>query len=240
MLDELKLEMERLADPAKAAVLARFFRTGPGQYGQGDVFLGITVPRQRALAKAQVSMTLPDIAKLLASRVHEHRLTALLVLIDKYEKAPAADEKKRIYDFYLSHTAGVNNWDLVDLSAPNIVGDYLLSWPRGRRVLHRLARSSNLWERRIAILATHAFIRAGQFEDTLKIAEMLLGDGHDLIHKATGWMLREVGKRDLGVEETFLHSHAADMPRTALRYAIERFPDNKRKAYLAVPRRTRV
>jgi 3-methyladenine DNA glycosylase AlkD len=203
------------------------------------VFLGITVPRQRALAGAYVSMTLPDIARLLASRVHEHRLMALLILVEKYRKAPA-DGKKRIFDFYLSNTAGVNNWDLVDLSAPNIVGDYLLWRPRGRGVLYRLARSGNLWERRIAIVATHAFIRAGQFEDTLKIAEMLLGDGHDLIHKAVGWMLREVGKRDPAAEESFLDSHAADMPRTALRYAIERFPDKKRKAYLAVPKRARL
>jgi len=254
MLDDLKRAMERLADPAKAAVLARFFRTGPGQYGQGDVFLGITVPRQRALAAGYVSMTLPHIARLLVSGVHEHRLTALLILVGKYQKAgkdaaardgrraqegdgrratAIAREKKRIYEFYLSHTAGVNNWDLVDLSAPNIAGGYLLSRPRGRSVLRRLARSSNLWERRIAIVATHAFIRAGQFEDTLKIAEMLLDDGHDLIHKAVGWMLREVGKRDLAAEEAFLDAHAADMPRTALRYAIERFPEKKRKAYLS-------
>jgi 3-methyladenine DNA glycosylase AlkD len=238
MLDELKLAMERLADPAKAVVLAGFFRTGPGQYGQGDVFLGITVPKQRALATGYGSMTLPDLARLLAGGVHEHRLTALLILVDKYERA-SADEKKRIYEFYLSHTAGVNNWDLVDLSAPSIVGEYLLSRPPARSVLYRLARSSNLWERRIAILATYAFIRAGQFEDTLKIAEMLLGDGHDLIHKAVGWMLREVGKRDQAAEEAFLRAHAAVMPRTALRYAIERFPDKKRKAYLSLPRKPR-
>jgi 3-methyladenine DNA glycosylase AlkD len=274
MLNELKLALELLADPAKAVVLAGFFRTGQGQYGQGDVFLGITVPKQRALAAGYVSMTLPDIARLLSSPVHEHRLTALIILVSKYEKAAAdaaardgrranivdgrranivdgrranivdgrrarnaAGEKKRIFDFYLSHTSRVNNWDLADLSAPNIVGGYLLSRPRGRGVLYRLARSSNLWERRIAILATYAFIRAGQFEDTLKISKMLLGDSHDLIHKAVGWMLREVGKRDLAAEEAFLKVHAADMPRTALRYAIERFPEKKRKAYLAVPRK---
>ena len=236
MLNELKLALERLADPAKAVVLAGFFRTGEGQYGQGDVFLGITVPKQRALAKGYVSMGLIDIASLLSSPVHEHRLMALIILVDKYEKADAGG-KKRIFDFYLSRAAGVNNWDLVDLSAPNIVGGYLLSRPQGRGVLYRLARSRNLWKRRIAILATYAFIRAGQFEDTLKIAETLLSDSHDLIHKAVGWMLREVGKRDQAVEEAFLKAHVADMPRTALRYAIERFPEKKRKAYLAVPRK---
>lgn len=232
-LDSLKRDLQALADPQKAQVLAGFFKTGPGQYGQGDVFLGITAPRQRTVARKYRSLDLDCLAALLASRIHEHRLTALLILVGRYQKA-AAGEKKSLFDFYLSHVEGVNNWDLVDLSAPNIVGDYLLSHLGRRGLLTRLARSQSLWQRRIAMLATLPFIRSGRFEETFQVAAMLLSDQHDLIHKAVGWMLREVGKRDQSAEEEFLKQHAATMPRTMRRYAIERFPEGKRRAYLTM------
>jgi 3-methyladenine DNA glycosylase AlkD len=223
--------LRRRASPEKAKVLARFFKTGKGEYGEGDQFLGVVVPDQRAVAKEHKALSLPDIRLLLHSPIHEHRLTALLILTYQFPKAtPPA--RKRIFDFYLANTARVNNWDLVDLSAPNIVGAFLLGKPRRR--LYALARSAALWERRIAIVATHAFIRNGEYGDTLAIAAALLGDRHDLLHKAVGWMLREVGKRDEAVLENFLRRHAATMPRTALRYAIERMPEGKRRRYLAM------
>jgi 3-methyladenine DNA glycosylase AlkD len=225
--------MAAMADPARAALLAGFFKTGPGEYGHGDVFLGITVPRQRAVAKKYPGLSLARIRKLLKSRFHEHRLTALIVLTGQYAKAETA-EKERIFEFYLANTGRINNWDLVDLSAPNIVGEFLRDKPRHRGVLATLARSGDLWERRIAMLATLAFIRAGEFAPTLAIARRLLGDGHDLIHKAVGWMLREVGKRDQTVEEAFLAEHVPAMPRTMLRYAIEKFPPQKRAHYMGL------
>jgi len=227
--NDVRSDLSKLADSGKAALLSRFFKTGKGQYGEGDVFLGITVPQQREVAKKRPDLPLSEVQKLLSSAVHEQRLTGLLVLVARYSKADAA-EKKRIFDFYLANAGGINNWDLVDLSAPNIAGDFLLA--RNRSPLYRLAKSRNMWERRIAMVSTYAFIRKDQFEDALKIAEMLLDDQHDLIHKATGWMLREVGKRDQAAEERFLRKHCRRMPRTALRYAIERFDEAKRKRYM--------
>jgi 3-methyladenine DNA glycosylase AlkD len=188
------------------------------------------VPKQRTVARKYAGISLNAVGKLLSSKIHEHRLVALLILVDKYKKADL-EGKEEIADFYLSHTRHINNWDFVDISAPSILGEYLID--KDRSVLYRLSRSKNLWERRISILSTLTFIRRCDFGDTLRIAEILLDDGHDLIHKAVGWMLREVGKRDLQVEENFLRRHYRRMPRTMLRYAIERFEEEKRRFYLA-------
>lgn len=217
------------ADLKQAAVLQRFFKTGPGEYGEGDVFLGIKVPLQRKIAKQFYALSLEDVAYLLGSTIHEHRFTALLLLIQRYQKANAED-KKALFHFYIDHIKQVNNWDLVDLSAPAIIGDYLCTMPKD--MLYQLAESPRLWERRIAIIATFTFIKQHAFEDTLALAHILLNDQHDLIHKAVGWMLREVGKRDQAVEVAFLKKHAQRMPRTMLRYAIEKFDADIKKDYM--------
>jgi 3-methyladenine DNA glycosylase AlkD len=224
-------ELRALASPETAHILQGFFKTGKGQYGEGDIFLGIKVPVLRALVKQHHNeANLASVARLLDSKYHEERLFALLLLIQLYQRADEAGQQAA-YDLYLGNTRRINNWDLVDLSAQYLVGRHLEQRPR--KVLHQLARSELLWERRIAIVATHHFIRRNDFADTLKIAKTLLQDEHDLMHKAAGWMLREVGKRDLAVEENFLKLHYHDMPRTMLRYAIERFPELKRKKYLS-------
>ena len=220
-------------DPARAAFLPTFFKTGPGQYGEGDRFLGLTLPQVRRFAAEYHDLPLRELERLLESPWHEARLLALIILARQYERA-TPDRQDAIVRLYLRRTDRINNWDLVDVSAPAIVGAHLRT--RRRAVLRRLARSSSLWERRIAIVATHRFIRDGQYQDTLDLAERLLGDPHDLIHKATGWMLREVGKRDERVLSRFLDRHAGAMPRTALRYAIERLPPDDRRKYLATPR----
>ena len=222
--------MKSLANLARAAVVSRFFKTAPGQYGAGDCFLGIAVPVLRKLAVRYQGVSRPTLIKLLNSRWHEERLLALLILIRQYARADAAG-REAIYRLYLSHTARINNWDLVDCSAEHIVGAHLRD--RTRAPLIRLARSKELWERRIAMLATFHYIKRGEFDDTLRIARILRDDPHDLIHKAVGWMLREVGKRKRDVEEAFLQQHAKRMPRTMLRYAIERFPERLRQRYLA-------
>ncbi|MCU0642283.1 MAG: DNA alkylation repair protein [archaeon] len=230
MLESLKKEFLNLKNQEKARILQGFFKTGKGEYGEGDIFLGIVVPKQRALVKKYWNLLdLGDIQELLNSSIHEHRLTALLMLVKQYEKA-SGKKKSAIFNFYLLNTRNINNWDLVDLSAPNIVGSHLLD--KDRKILYNLANSSHLWEKRISILATSAFIRNKDFEDTIKISEILLKDKHDLIHKAVGWMLREIGKRNLQVLETFLKKHHKTMPRTMLRYAIEKLPEKTRKAYL--------
>jgi 3-methyladenine DNA glycosylase AlkD len=229
MLDKIKREMSQLSDPDRAKNLSWFFKTGKGQYGEGDIFLGIIVPEQRKVAKKYVNLSLDDLQELLSSKVHEHRFTALVILISKYRKAEKSG-KKEIFNFYLKNTENVNNWDLVDLSAPRIVGNYLLDSERS--ILYKLAKSDSLWERRISILSTFAFIGKKDFEDALNISELLLDDEHDLIHKAVGWALREIGKRDQNVEERFLAKHYLHMPRTMLRYAIEKFDEKKRKGYL--------
>jgi 3-methyladenine DNA glycosylase AlkD len=228
-LAQIRRDLREHASEKKAAVLQRFFKTGPGEYGEGDRFIGVQVPAARRVAKRHAALPLRRVRSLLRSPVHEERLLALLILVQKFGRADPA-EQQEIYDFYLAHTGQINNWDLVDLSADKIVGAYLL--PRKRAVLRRLARSEDLWERRIAIVATFCFIRQGQFEDTLEVAGFLLHDEHDLIHKAVGWMLREVGKRDLAIEEGFLARYYRTMPRTMLRYAIERFAEPRRQAYL--------
>ena len=229
MLNSLISDLKNLASKEKAIILSRFFKTGKGQYGEGDVFLGIVVPNQRKVAEKYRNLSLKDIQKLLSSKIHEHRLTALFILIHKYKKG---DEKtkREIFNFYLKNAKRINNWDLVDLSAPNIIGDYLIK--KEKDMLYRFAKSKNIWEKRIAILATYFFIKNYQYKDTLKIAKILLKDSHDLIHKAVGWMLREVGKRNQKAEESFLKKHYKTMPRTALRYAIERFDEKKKRFYM--------
>ncbi len=226
---DIKKDLKNLANPKQAEILQRFFKTGKGQYGEGDIFLGIKVPEQRKVAKKYPDLSLKEIQELLSSKIHEHRLTSLFVLIGKYKKSDD-NEKKEIFNFYLKNTKNINNWDLVDLSASNIVGDYLLD--KKRDILYKLAKSKSLWERRIAILATFEFIKNNEYKDTLKISKELLNDKHDLIHKGVGWMLREVGKRNQAIEEEFLKKHHKTMPRTMLRYSIERFSERKRKFYL--------
>jgi 3-methyladenine DNA glycosylase AlkD len=227
---DVQKELKSIAEPDKVAILQRFFKTGPGHYGEGDIFIGVTVPQSRKIAKKFSQLPLEEVNILLYSRIHEERLVALLILVWRYSTS-SNREKEAIVKFYLDHIKQVNNWDLVDLSAPNILGAHLLVDNRDRTLLYRLVRSENIWERRIAIVATHYFIRKGYFSDTLKIAEMLLQDRHDLIHKAAGWMLREVGKRDAVTEEAFLEKHCSVMPRTMLRYAIERLPESKKRRY---------
>jgi len=221
--------LKALGNKEQAAVSRRFFKTGPGEYGEGDVFLGIKVPVLRKLAKAYADLPLKEIETLLTSGIHEERLLALLILVRMFDRGDDLI-RHQIYDLYLKNTSAVNNWDLVDLSAPYILGPYLAD--RSRAPLHRLAKSKSLWERRIAIISTFHFIKNGQFSETLKIAETLLTDRQDLIHKAVGWMLREIGKRHLQTEEKFLKNYYLKMPRTMLRYAIEKFPEPKRQAYL--------
>ena len=225
----LKREFTRAENPKRARDLAWFFKTGKGQYGEGDKFIGITVPVQRAIAKKFRHLELGDVEKLLESRVHEHRSVSLMILVAQYEDGDAAT-KERAFDFYLHHARCINNWDLVDGSAPYIVGKHLAS--RSRRVLYRLAKSPDLWERRIAMVATSTFIRGGDLKDTFAIASRLLGDKHDLIHKATGWMLREAGKQSRAELIRFLKRNYSRLPRTALRYAIEHFPVAQRKKAL--------
>ena len=226
---EIRNRLRQLANKEKAETLQGFFKTGPGEYGEGDVFLGITVPKLRKLAKECDSIPITETATLLKSGIHEERLLALLMLVRAFSKGDAATQQK-IYNLYRKNTRYVNNWDLVDLSAPNIVGNYLLD--KSRKPLYKLAKSRDLWKRRIAIMATFCFIKQNEFNEALIISKMLLADNHDLVHKAVGWMLREIGKRSLSVEEKFLKQHYKKMPRTMLRYAIERFPEAKRRRYL--------
>ena len=229
ILNQIKKDLSKISNPEKAKKLSSFFKTGKGQYGEGDMFLGIPVPEQRKVAKRYIGLPLPALQELLGSKIHEHRLTALLILVSKYQKSNNAG-KMKIFNFYLKNIRYVNNWDLVDLSAPKIAGNYLFS--KDRSILFKLAKSENLWERRIAILSTFEFIKNNDFEDALSISILLLNDDQDLIHKAVGWMLREIGKRDQQLEEKFLKIYYRKMPRTMLRYAIEKFDEKKRKFYL--------
>lgn len=222
-------KLRTTADPEIAEHSQRFFKTGPGEYGEGDKFLGIRVPDIRKIARKFKQLSLEETEQLLQSEFHEERLCALIILSNRAKKADS-EEQKAIFDLYLQNTRFVNNWDLVDTSAEDIVGRYL--GDKDRNVLYKLAKSDDLWERRIAVISTFHFIKNGDFDDTLEIAERLLNDKHDLIHKAVGWMLREIGKRDLKTEEEFLDQHAKNMPRTMLRYAIKIFPKEKRQKYL--------
>jgi 3-methyladenine DNA glycosylase AlkD len=230
LFNELKQDLQALKNPAKAKQLQRFFKTGPGEYGEGDVFLGIVVPEQRKLVKKYRELDFASLVQLINSPIHEERLIALLILVERYKTACDEKEKQRVFNFYVKHMKQVNNWDLVDLSAHHIIGCHLFK--RDRVVLKKWARSKNLWVRRVAVLATFYFIRQNDFKYTLKISDILLKDKEDLIHKAVGWMLREVGKRDLKIEEKFLRPRYKSMPRTMLRYAIERFAEPKRLRYL--------
>ncbi len=228
---EIKTELNKLANPERAKVSQRYFKTGKGEHGEGDVFIGLASQQIRDIAKKFYSIDLKQVQELLNSKVHEERICALIILVIQYKKARKDLLKKRqIFEFYLKNTQKINNWDLVDCSAPYIVGDFALR--DGANIIRFLAKSNNIWERRIAIISTGAFIKKGSFGETLFIADMLIKDEHDLIHKALGWMLREIGKRNISVLETFLSTRYKQMPRTILRYAIEKFPEEKRKKYL--------
>ena len=228
-ISSVQRELRRLGDPQRAGILQRFFKTGPGEYAEGDKFLGITVPQTRKLVRKYSHLTLNQVQTLLGSDYHEERLLAVLILVAQFKKADA-ELQQRIFRFYVKNKRYVNNWDLVDSSSPVIVGGFLRD--KERTLLYDYAQSKNLWDRRIAIMATFTFIRVGDFSDSLALARILLRDSHDLIHKAVGWMLREIGKRDLTTEERFLDAHSSQMPRTMLRYAIEKFDKNKKQHYL--------
>lgn len=230
-LIDLRAELKSNSNPQQAAILRRFFKTEKGEYGEGDIFLGIKVPIQRKIAKNYQNLPLANLLKLLHSKIHEERFTALVLMVNLYKKGDDKT-KKQIYDAYLSNTKWINNWDLVDTSTPQIVGDYLYNFG-DVRVLDKLAKSNLLWDRRIAVLATYTFIRNKDFKPTLTIAKTLLNDKHDLIHKAVGWMLREAGKKHLKTLTNFLDEYAHKMPRTALRYSIEKLPRDERDKYLA-------
>jgi 3-methyladenine DNA glycosylase AlkD len=218
-----------MGDKEDARFLQGFFKTGVGQYGEGDIFLGIRIPALRKMAKEYKALPLKEVLLLLRSPYHEVRLFALILFVNTFAKSDETIQKK-IYNLYVANTRYINNWDLVDISAPNIVGAFLME--RSRKPLYQLAKSKSLWERRMATLATFYFIKNNQCADALKIARILLQDKEDLIHKAAGWMLREIGKRDIACAESFLQKHCQVMPRTMLRYAIERFTPSKRRKYM--------
>lgn len=229
-----KKELAKYSQKERSGVLQGFFKTGKGEYGEGDIFIGVYVPNIRKVAKEYISLSLSEIEKLLSSKIHEERLLALLILVLKY-KCSTSGDKKEIYNFYLNHTKYINNWDLVDLSAKEIVGDYLIFHPKEKTVLKELAESEYLWNRRISIIATYAFILNKSSVETFEISKLLLKDKQDLIHKAVGWMLREVGKRiGRNEERTFLDKYSKNMPRTMLRYAIEHFDKEERYKYLEI------
>ena len=227
--DQVKADLESVSDPVYADRLQGFFKTGEGEYGEGDLFIGVRVPDQRRVAKKYKELSLPDSRLLLHSKVHEHRLTALFILVEQFNKG---DDKtrKRIVDLYLENIAYVNNWDLVDSSAPKILGEWLVDRPRD--LLYDMADSEVLWERRISIVSTFAFIARGELDDALALAEALIDDEHDLIHKASDWVLREVGKKDVNVLEEFLMRHSRRMPRTMLRYAVVKLSPSRKKFYM--------
>lgn len=227
----IKRELRKLSNREKADAYKWFFKTGKGQYGEGDSFIGVVVPACRVIAKRFENITLSNVGNLLKSKIHEERLIALLILTRKFEKGEIP-EQKSIYKFYLANTKYVNNWDLVDLTAHKIVGAYMWKNPKEQKLLPKLAKSDSLWERRITVISTFHFIKNYQFDTSLQIVELLLNDKHDLIHKAVGWMLREIGKIDQATEEKFLKKHYKKMPRTMLRYSIEKFPTKLRKKYL--------
>lgn len=226
---DIQRRLQELSNPERVRILQRFFKTAKGEYGEGDVFVGLYVPEIRKLAREYRDLPLPEAVDLLHSPIHEARLLALLILVGAYARGNAA-LRERIYRLYLDHKRFINNWDLVDASAEHVVGRHLLD--RSRAPLHALAASGLLWDRRISVMATFHFIKRGEFAETLRIAERLLRDREDLIQKATGWMLREIGKRDRAAEEAFLKVHCRIMPRTMLRYAIEKFPEELRQRYL--------
>lgn len=229
-LKGLHYDVRKSSNPQKAKFLKGFFKTGVGQYGEGDIFAGLTVRESRIIAKKYKDLPLPLVEELLKSKIHEERLISLIILVDQFLKGNEKN-KKEIFGFYIKNAKLVNNWDLVDLSADKIVGNYLLK--RDRKILYKMAKSTNVWEKRIAIVATYQLILNGEYEDTFKITEILINDPHDLIQKATGWMIREVGKRvSREILADFLKKHYKSMPRTMLRYSIEHFPIKVRRSYL--------
>ena len=230
-MHKLQIELRKLAKPEKIPIYKNFFKTREGEYGEGDEFIGVTVPDSRKVARANIDISYEDLLHILKSRVHEDRLCALIILVYKFEKAKIEREKKQAVDFYIKYHLYGNNWDLVDVITPKILGPWLIHG--NRSLLYEYAHSSNLWERRIAIITTFYFIRQGEFEDTIKISEILLNDKHDLIHKAVGWMLREIGKRDEEELIIFLNKYYKNMPRTMLRYSIERLSEQLKRSYLA-------
>lgn len=229
-LNQLKLDLEAIATKERAQVSQRFFKTGKGEYGEGDIFIGTTVPQTREIAKKYKNLNLNEIKELLQSKIHEHRLIALYILADKY-KLSKESEKQEICDFYLNHTKHINNWDLVDSSAHLILGEHISN--KDKLILEKLSKSQDLWERRISIIATLQFIRKNEFQETFKIANLLLKDKHDLIHKAVGWMLREIGKKDKNKLKEFLDKHHKVMPRTMLRYSIEHLSKEEKQHYMS-------
>ena len=233
IVKKVQQDLQKVSSKKRAQSYMRFFKTGVGQYGEGDIFIGVTVPEQRKVAKRFFEeISIEEVGFLIKSPVHEYRFTALEILVFKFEQAKTEKERERYIRFYLKNLNYVNNWDLVDTSAYCLLGEWLYG-KKDKKILYKLSKSTNIWERRISIVATYAFIRKDFFSETLKIEKNLLKDEHDLIHKAVGWMLREVGNRDLLAEEKFLKKFYKKMPRTMLRYAIEKFPENKRKAYLS-------
>lgn len=227
MIEEIKKDLNKKSSKEQAKNLSWFFKTGKGQYGEGDIFIGVKVPEQRIVAKKYKDVSFKDLNQLIKSEIHEFRLTALLILILKYK-----EDKEKSFNFYIKNIKRINNWDLVDLSAPKIVGEYLLD--KDRSLLYNFARSNDLWKKRIAIISTFAFIRNNDFKDSLSLAEILLYDEHDLIHKAVGWTLREVGKRNIKIEKDFLNKYSKKMPRTMLRYSIEKFSPKDRAHFMKI------
>ena len=227
----VKRELKAVAKPEKAAFYPSFFKAGPGEYGEGDRFLGVVVPDQRKIARKYRELSRPELDKLLSDPFHECRLTGLFILVHQFERTTDSRSQKEVVDYYLSKSSSVNNWDLVDASSHKILGAWLCK-QTNRKILYRLGRSKCLWEQRIAMVATYALIKNGEFDETLVLAEQMLDHPHDLIHKATGWMLREVGKQNPAILDTFLNQHAASMPRTMLRYSIEKLSPSKRKHFM--------
>lgn len=228
-LESIRGPLRKKSNKKRAEILQRFFKTGPGEYAEGDIFIGVVVPEIRKIAKEFKELDIKEAEELLESNIHEERMTALVILVDKFRRADD-HVREKIFSVYLKNTKYINNWDLVDLTAPNITGAFLTDKNKG--ILYKMAKSKNLWERRIAIMSTFSFIKQNKYNDALGISQILLLDKEDLIHKAVGWMLREIGKRDMAVEEDFLKKYYKKMPRTMLRYSIERFPKSKRKKYL--------
>ena len=227
-----KNELQALTNADKVKLLSSFFKTGKGQYGEGDVFIGITVPQNRMIAKHYVDASFDDIESLLVSPIHEYRLSALIALVLRFKKYKDEESRAQIVNFYLAHTSHINNWDLVDLSCPAILGEWALN--HSHDILFSLAKSSNMWEQRIAIVSTLTLVRHGIFDTTIALAKSFLSHPHDLMHKATGWLLREVGKRNVHILREFLDTHAHLMPRTSLRYSIEKFPKEEYYHYLSI------
>jgi 3-methyladenine DNA glycosylase AlkD len=229
-ITDLRNKLSNAADNQRADFMQRYFKTGKGEYGEGDIFIGVSVPEQRKIAKQFLDIPFKELHELLHSKIHEERLTALLNLVYRFEKANE-NGRKEIFNFLIKNRKQINNWDLVDLTAPKSIGEYLVD--KEKSILYELVNSENIWDRRIAVMSTFPLIKRNKFNLTLEFAKILLNDDHDLIQKAVGWMLREIGKRDMTIVETFLNKYYKKMPRTMLRYAIEKFPEVKRKKYLA-------